>query len=285
VRDDVDRWLLEQVEAVALVQNALGVTTEVVDRARLDELEPDLARDVVAATWCPADGMADQNLVTAAYAAAAERLGARVLVGVAATQVMSGDPFRVDLDGADPLLAKRVVVAANAHAPRLVERSFGFRLPVWSASLQVILARAPSGYVPTRLVGHLARTLSVKPLAGGVTMISGGYHGLWDPVRELGTPIEARIRQNVDGAESVFPRLAGVEVHSAVTDRVDSFSHDRVPIIDEVPGVPGVFVATGWTGHGFAIAPAVATTLADWIVTGVRPEELAPFGADRFGLR
>jgi sarcosine oxidase subunit beta len=45
-----------------------------------------------------------------------------------------------------------------------------------------------------------------------------------------------------------------------------------------------VFFATGWTGHGFAIAPAVAQLLAEWVLTG-RPEtELLPFGLARLGL-
>ncbi|HSJ27378.1 MAG TPA: FAD-binding oxidoreductase, partial [Acidimicrobiia bacterium] len=232
-------------------------------------------------TWCPADGMADQTLVTRAYAGAAERLGARFLIGAPATGVTPGEPLGIEVESAEPLRAKRVVIAANVHAPGLVRHSFGVQLPVWTASLQVILATAQGGYRPTRLVGHLARTLSVKPLAGDITMISGGYHGRWDPDGEVGTPVPARVQENLDVAAAVLPGLAGVEVVSAETDRVDSFSHDGVPIIDEISA--GVFVATGWTGHGFAIAPAVAASLAEWLVTGVRPAVLAPFGAGRFG--
>jgi glycine/D-amino acid oxidase-like deaminating enzyme len=46
--------------------------------------------------------------------------------------------------------------------------------------------------------------------------------------------------------------------------------------------IPGVLFATGWSGHGFAIAPATSATLAEWLLTGEKPAELAPFSVDRF---
>jgi sarcosine oxidase subunit beta len=49
-----------------------------------------------------------------------------------------------------------------------------------------------------------------------------------------------------------------------------------------VPGTTNALFATGWSGHGWAIAPAVAELLATWVVDGSRPPLLAPFGVRRF---
>jgi sarcosine oxidase subunit beta len=59
---------------------------------------------------------------------------------------------------------------------------------------------------------------------------------------------------------------------------------DGIPIIDRVPQAPDAFFATGWTGHGFAIAPAVAQLLAEWVLTGRAEAALVPFGLARPGL-
>jgi len=41
--------------------------------------------------------------------------------------------------------------------------------------------------------------------------------------------------------------------------------------------------ATGWCGHGWAIAPVIADALGAWALTGERPMPLAPFSLARFG--
>lgn len=45
---------------------------------------------------------------------------------------------------------------------------------------------------------------------------------------------------------------------------------DAIPIIDEAAKIPGFFIATGFSGHGFGIAPAAGRLMAD-LVTGKPP--------------
>jgi sarcosine oxidase subunit beta len=91
-----------------------------------------------------------------------------------------------------------------------------------------------------------------------------------------------QVAANVAEAVAVFPMLADAPVLEAFADRPECDSADRVPIIDRVPGAENVFFATGWAGHGWAIAPAVSELLAGWILGGERPDLLRPFGCDRF---
>jgi sarcosine oxidase subunit beta len=69
---------------------------------------------------------------------------------------------------------------------------------------------------------------------------------------------------------------------SSVADRAESVTPDLVPIVDTLPQSRTTLFATGWSGHGWAIAPAVAEALALWLTTGTRPVELVPFTASRF---
>ena len=40
-------------------------------------------------------------------------------------------------------------------------------------------------------------------------------------------------------------------------DRAEMISIDGIPIIDYLPGAENMLVGVGWSGHGWAIAPAV----------------------------
>ncbi len=75
----------------------------------------------------------------------------------------------------------------------------------------------------------------------------------------------------------MVPALEGVSLRTAVADRAESVGPELVPIIDFVPGLANAIFAAGWTGHGWAIAPAVGELLADWLLAGKRPPLLAPF--------
>ncbi len=57
---------------------------------------------------------------------------------------------------------------------------------------------------------------------------------------------------------------------------------DAVPVISAVDDVPGLVVATGFSGHGFGIGPAAGRLAAD-LVTGAAPlVDPAPFRFSRF---
>jgi glycine/D-amino acid oxidase-like deaminating enzyme len=43
-----------------------------------------------------------------------------------------------------------------------------------------------------------------------------------------------------------------------------------VPVISPVESLPGFFIATGFSGHGFGIGPAAGRLMAD-LVTGAPP--------------
>src|SRR5207247_10549809 len=56
---------------------------------------------------------------------------------------------------------------------------------------------------------------------------------------------------------------------------------DSYPILDRV-GPEGLFVAVGFSGHGFKLSPEVGRLVAEQVATGRRPEPLEPLRASRF---
>jgi sarcosine oxidase subunit beta len=58
---------------------------------------------------------------------------------------------------------------------------------------------------------------------------------------------------------------------------------DRHPIIGEAPSMGGLYLANGFSGHGFQHAPIVGKLLAELIVEGrARTVDVSSLGLERF---
>lgn len=272
-------------EAHAQVQSGAGVPTEVLGRERVLELLPEVSDGVRGGLYCPLDGAVDQNATTRAYADAARARGAVVVEGAAVTAFeQDGRLVRAVLteDGARYEVTRSVLLANNAGARPLLLRELGVTLPIWPMHPQVVLMR-PQGESPVPvLVGHDHRRLALKTIEDGLVMASAGWRGRRGAHEQGGVTVPELVDGNVREAHAVFPVLAQAEVVAADASRQEAYTQDEIPIVDLLPG-SNAFVATGWTGHGFAIAPAVAELLAAWMEHGGRPTPLAPFRLDRFG--
>lgn len=87
-----------------------------------------------------------------------------------------------------------------------------------------------------------------------------------------------QIRRNLD---EVFPQLRDCRFIETWAGMVET-TPDVVPVIGEQEAIPGFFVATGLSGHGFAIGPGAGKVLAA-VLTGKDPGiDMAPFRLSRF---
>ncbi|BCW45128.1 FAD-binding oxidoreductase [Arthrobacter sp. StoSoilB5] len=263
------------------VMRDYGVAAELLESAELRGLLPEVSVDVQAAMFCPTDGVADHGATTRAYANAAARLGAQVVEHspVARIQEAANHSIDVTLSSGERYVAERGVVLATNSGTSAVFESLGLSdPPLWSVYPQAIILKVPRSQFPlTQLVNHNHRVLSVKRIDDDHVMVTGGWLG-----SSAGTQLEDQIQGNLREAEAVFPLLAGAEVVAVHTDRAETVTIDQLPIIDRIPGLGQTYLATGWSGHGFAIAPAVASLLAEWMDTGHKPQVLEPFQLDRW---
>ncbi len=265
------------------VQSAFGIPTDHLSGEDLRRLEPGLSERVLGATHCPLDGVADHGSTTQAYAEAARRLGARVMEGARVEHLGARDGRVESLtltDGSTVGVDGEVVLASNGGVSDLLG-AFAPALPCWTVLPQVVMSTPLPAPPFHTLIGHFHRPLALKMIANQV-MMSGGWRGRWNDARGGGETTPESVRGNVAQAEAVFPSLKGLEVDSSFADRRETCCVDGVPIIDRAPGAANLFFMTGWTGHGFALAPALAEAVADWCVGHNRPPLLEPFRLDRF---
>ncbi|MCY4465358.1 MAG: FAD-binding oxidoreductase [Chloroflexi bacterium] len=280
---------LARAPAQVWLQNQQGIESELLDAGELRELEPKLSENVIAAIYCPNDGVADHSQTTRSMAQAAEAAGADIIEGARVTSMQlnkgSVRSITAEIAGeqADFPIGKQLILLSNAHIAAFVQGELAVQLPVWRMLPQVMALEAGRRPPMTHLIGHAHRTLAIKALPDGRVMISGGWRGRWDEARGRGRPIAEQVEGNQQEALAVYPSLAGLAVDEVYTDRAEMLCIDGIPIIDYLPGADNLLVGVGWSGHGWAIAPAVAMLMMEWLLDGERPELLAPFGYSRFG--
>ncbi|AYD03391.1 FAD-binding oxidoreductase [Neorhizobium sp. NCHU2750] len=79
----------------------------------------------------------------------------------------------------------------------------------------------------------------------------------------------------------LFPNVGPVRLKKTWAGMIDAMP-DVVPVIDRVPAVDGLYVATGMSGHGFGIGPGVGRVMADLIQGNAVGHNLKRFRFSRF---
>ncbi|MEP7350236.1 MAG: FAD-binding oxidoreductase [Sphingorhabdus sp.] len=131
-----------------------------------------------------------------------------------------------------------------------------------------------------------------KVSPGGLQGLRAGHETLSHWRLDQPTPMEARrildprpdpktIRITVERVSRLIPAVATAPVVASWAGFVDS-TPDGVPVIGEIPSVPGLILAAGFSGHGFGIGPGASHLVAD-IATGHEPiVDPRPYRLSRF---
>ena len=77
------------------------------------------------------------------------------------------------------------------------------------------------------------------------------------------------------------PKLADVPFDEAWAGMID-VTPDVVPVMDEIARFPGLYLATGFSGHGFGIGPGAGRVVAEMVLGKPARHDLARFRFARF---
>ena len=94
-------------------------------------------------------------------------------------------------------------------------------------------------------------------------------------------PKESKVEEIRQKFAEAFPQLGEVKIATAWAGMIDTMP-DVVPIVDHVPTLQGLTLATGMSGHGFGIGPGIGRVTAQ-LVNGQTPShDLSRFRFGRF---
>ncbi len=97
-----------------------------------------------------------------------------------------------------------------------------------------------------------------------------------DPV-----PVETFNRQGFANLVKAFPAFANTQITDSWSGLID-VTPDAVPVIGAVDPVPGLYLASGFSGHGFGIGPGAGRLMAQLVLGEVPCVDPHPFRFDRF---
>ena len=267
-------------------QQAIGIDTHVVDRATLREIEPFLfTDDITIAAYEPGSGYADPNATLQGFAAAARRLGVRIVEECPAHYVDTrGDAVASVETELGTIATERVLIAAGSWADRLL-RPLDIDLGLEPARTQVVLFRQPPEMAGRshRVVIDTINHSWLRPEGANCTLIGAERGAMTADPDQLDESVDAAtIPIGHRALTARFPVFANAVMRGGWAGTYMR-SPDRHPIIDQIPAIPGLWVMTGDSGTSFKTSPAVGVCLAEWIAEGApNLVDLTPFRASRF---
>lgn len=94
-------------------------------------------------------------------------------------------------------------------------------------------------------------------------------------------PARDAVASSLKKLASDFPVFKDAEIADMWGGYID-VTPDALPIMCEAATHKGLFIATGFSGHGFGIGPAVGEAMADLISRRRPAMDVSPFGLERF---
>jgi sarcosine oxidase subunit beta len=251
-----------------------------VDAAEARELVPVLAvDDVLGGTFCPSDGLASPADVTAGYAAAARRHGARLWEQVAVTGIdVAGGRVRAVRTDAGDVATPVVFDCAGAWSAEIGKMA-GVEVPVRPFRRHIFVTDSfPEVPRSTPMTVDFATSFYFHPEGDGVLL---GMSDRSEP-STFSTDVNWDfLERTVEVAARRAPALERAGIRTAWAGLYES-TPDHQAILGPVRDVEGFWCGCGFSGHGFMQAPAAGLVLAQLLVDGESEVDVSAFRHDRF---
>lgn len=272
------------------LQRKLGLEVQLIPPEEAAELVPGLnVEDILGATFCPTDGYADPYSVVSGFASAARRLGVKIHEETEVTGIeLIGDKVKRVFTTGGKFEAPVIVNAAGPYAG-VVGRMVGLDIPVCPSRRHLFITE-PLFHHPKPPDGFNRSDLP---------MVVDFHSGFWfrregpSLIFSMRNPNESQgFATSVDWdffadvlapvASQRLPRLGETGIMKGQAG-LHSDTPDYMAILGETPAITGLYLACGFSGHGFMHSPAVGRLIADLILKReTSPSNAQSLALDRF---
>ncbi len=251
-----------------------GLSLEHLTANDVRKSEPAVTESATTAIFLPEEHQVENRRLMDALEVAIKRAGVHVIEG---TNVMALTTERGRMTGVvsarERFEAGTVIVAAGTWSSRLLE-PLGLNIKLIPARGQMIAVKAAT--CPITRVLHSSKVYLVPRRDGriliGATVEYVGF-------RKVVTA--GAVNHLLGAAVELVPSLKQLEI-------VETWSGLRPDTTDHLPiigpsGIDNLLLAAGHFRNGILLAPITAELVAELITNGRLPDQLKPFGIERFG--
>lgn len=280
---------LEAFRGNIATQQSVGVITDIIGAADAAGLAPGFAvADAAAIAYEPYSGHADASGTAYAYATRARSEGATIRLQTPATEIeTSQDGSRVTAvctsDGAR-IETGIAVIATGPWSARFLP-SHGIDAPLVATRHEVLHFRRPLDLVPHHPGGaDISNRIYFRPEGQELTLAGNGNHSdvVDDPEVFAQRASPAFIQDVWQRLARRIPPIADAELAAGYAGLYTN-TPDSHPIMDRVDGIDGLYLCTGFSGHGFKLSPMVGVLMAELIGDGAATTmDISPLRFSRF---
>jgi glycine/D-amino acid oxidase-like deaminating enzyme len=280
------------VDDEARASSGWGIELEPLDAAGVHRVAPYLTgRDIRAAYLIPGDIYIEEpRMLLEAYATAIQQLGSWVVGETPATGITVEDGEVKGVSTPCGEIETPLVVDAAGAWARGVGELAGVDVAAAPVRHQLLITQPIAGMSPTEPIARIVDASAyLRPARGGIMM--GGMEDdplSLDPRHDPGfriadTPLDMRILDRfTDILGPLVPALGDTPV-AEHRGGLFTMTPDARFLAGPLPGVRGLWTATGCNGSGFSISAGIGRALAEWIVGGEPPFDLSSLDPGRFG--
>lgn len=266
-------------QSIAL-QNELGVPSRMISVAEAQRLSPLINPEgLLAAAYSPTDGHCTPEAVVLGYASAARRLGARLVPYCAAAGIVTVDAQIAAVETEHGRIQTDTVICVAGAWSREVAAWVDVDLPVTPLRRQVLVTEPIRG-LDSRMPFTIDFATSYYFHAEG----DGLLLGMSDPNETPGFKLsrsDAWLEGLGRAMERRTPRLLDIGVANGWAGLYE-MTPDHNAVVGEVDHLRRFLYATGFSGHGFLMGPAVGEVMRDLYLGNEPFTDISGLDARRF---
>ncbi len=266
----------------AHMQRDVGAEVQVLPPDRVADVFPGVRTDdLLGATYSPGDGSASPADAMSGYVRGARRGGVEIRQHTAFGGLLRDRVGRIRgvRTSAGDLDAETVVLAAGPQT-REVGVLCGVDLPVRPHSRQAFAtARLPGLGPHLPLAVDLPTGAYLHPEASGTAVIGGNDRVV--PSSDRAMVDWSRTESLVEALAHRFPGLLDVQITRGWAG-LREMTPDDLGIVDRLDDTGRLWVAAGFSGHGFMQSPAVGHAVAQLLMHGRSDLDLTGLRLSRF---
>lgn len=238
----------------------------------------------------PDSGYADPVGIVDAFVNLSRDAGANVYVNTPVTGMMISGGRITGIKTTQGVINTPIVVNAAGPWAGEIASFVDLDLPLEISREQEILLRISKGSFPLqRSVSNMVDRIYFRPTSDPRNVLVGVGHPKENEPVDPNTYDRSAdnnfIKDVLERISHRMPQFANAEVIDSWSG-VYTITPDWSMIVDKAPGVDGMYLAVGGSGHSFKLAPAIGQCLAEMILDGKSSTiDISPLRAGRFDER
>lgn len=245
------------------VQNSLDIPSKLVTPQEAKDIVPDLNIDkLVGGAFCPTDGHANPFKVTYGYSKAAVNLGVEINKFTEVKKIKTEKGKIIGVQTNRGFIETSKVVDAAGGWSQQIAKMVNVELPVYSERHEILVTESVKPILNPMLMSFSYNIYCQQTPDGSFIMGYGpeneppGFntHSSWQFLETMSKK-----------ATWLLPPLNKIRILRQWAG-LYNISPDKQPIVSKIKDVENFYVACGFSGHGFMIAPSIGVLMAD-IVT------------------